>query len=62
MRGLGNRDGSESADLGAYKFDDLAIAEAGPSANGGCKGGSAEPVAQVIHQDINLLGVGSFEG
>ena len=57
-----NRYGSERADLGAYKFDDLAIAETGPSAYSGCKAGSAEPLTQLIHKDINLFGVGSFEG
>ena len=57
-----NRLGSESADLGAYKFDDLAIAETGSSAYSGSEGGSAEPVTQVIHKGIDSLSVGSFEG
>jgi hypothetical protein len=57
-----NRYRRESADLGAYKFDDLAIAETGPSAYSGCKGGSTEPLTQVIDKGVNALGVGSFEG
>lgn len=56
------RYGSERADLGTYKFDDLTITETGPSAHSGCKCGRAEPLTQVVHKDINLFGVGSFEG
>jgi hypothetical protein len=52
----------EGADLGAHKFNDLSIAEAGPSAYRGSEGGSSEPVMQVIHKGINSLSVGGFEG
>ncbi len=52
----------KSPDLGAYKFDDLTIAQTGSSAYSGGEGGSSEPVTQVIHKGINALSVGSFEG
>ena len=52
----------KTADLGAYEFDDLAIAETGSSADGGRESGSAEPGAQVIHEVINSLRLDRFEG
>jgi hypothetical protein len=62
--GLGDvsRYRGKTADLGAYKFDDLAIAETGSSAYRGSESGSSKPGAQVIHKVINSLRVDGFEG
>ena len=47
--------------LRAYKVDDLAIAEGGSAPYRGSECRSSEPVAEIVHEDPDLLCVSGFE-